>query len=127
MMQCIVYNTPVPVALECSGSTLARQGMYKRIAQWGSSLASANLACIRLRLHEGLCHGVLPHHPIMSRMSALTIVKVLMPKVAPTLKLADYTTLKTCTKWLGELAGGTTWVDEMKAMEEGNELNPTAH
>ncbi len=23
-------------------------------------------------------------------------------------------------------AGGTTWVDEMKAMEEGNELNPTA-
>ena len=69
-----------------------------------------------------------PHnHPIMSRMSALAIVKVLMPKVAPTLKLADYTTLKTCTKWLGELAGGTTWVEEMKAMEEGNELNPTAN
>jgi len=67
------------------------------------------------------------NHPIMSRMSALAIVKVLMPKVASTLKLADYTTLKTCTKWLGELAGGTTWVDEMKAMEEGNELNPTAH
>ncbi len=70
------------------------------------------------------------NHPIMLRMSALAIVKVLMPKVAPTLKLADYTTLKTCTKWLGELAGGTTWVDEMKmkAMEEeGNELNPTAH
>ena len=67
------------------------------------------------------------NHPIMSRMSALAIVKVLMPKVAPTLKLADYTTLKTCTKWLGELAGGTTWVEEMKAMEEGNELNPTAN
>jgi hypothetical protein len=50
-----------------------------------------------------------------------------MPKVARTLKLANYTTLKTCTKWLGELAGGTTWVEEMKAMEEGNELNPTAH
>jgi len=49
-----------------------------------------------------------------------------MPKVAPTLKLADYTTLKTCAKWLGELAGGTTWVDKMKAMEEGNELDPTA-
>ena len=67
------------------------------------------------------------NHPIVSRMSALAIVKVLMPKVAPTLKLADYTTLKTCTKWLGELAGGTTWVEEMKAMEEGNELNPTAN
>ncbi len=66
------------------------------------------------------------NHPVMSRMIALAIVKVLMPKVAPTLKLADYTTLKTCTKWLGELAGGTTWVDEMKAMEEGNELDPTA-
>ena len=66
------------------------------------------------------------NHPIMSRMSAVAIVKVLMPKVAPNLKLANCTTLKTCTKWLGEPAGGTTWVDEMKAMEEGNELNPTA-
>jgi hypothetical protein len=35
------------------------------------------------------------NHPIMLRMSALAIVKVLMPKVAPTLKLlANYTTLK---------------------------------
>ncbi len=66
------------------------------------------------------------NHPIMSRMSAVAIVKVLMPKVALTWKLANYTTLKTCTKWLGELAGGMTWVDKMKAMEEGNELNPTA-
>ena len=66
------------------------------------------------------------NHPVMSKMIALAIVKVLMPKVAPTLKLADYTTLKTCTKWLGELAGDTTWVDKMKAMEEGNELDPTA-
>jgi hypothetical protein len=62
----------------------------------------------------------------MLRMSAVAIVKVLMPKVALTWKLANYTTLKTCTKWLGELAGGMTWVDKMKAMEEGNELNPTA-
>ena len=62
------------------------------------------------------------NHPVMSKMIALAIVKVLMPKVAPTLKLAEYT-LKTCTKWL---AGGTTWVDNMKVMEEGNELNPTA-
>ena len=34
------------------------------------------------------------NHPIMSMMSAVAIVNVLMPKVAPTLKLADYTTLK---------------------------------
>ena len=30
------------------------------------------------------------NHPITSRMSALEIVKVPMPKVAPTLKLASY-------------------------------------
>ena len=68
------------------------------------------------------------NHPIMSRMSAVAIVKGLMPKVGPTLKLANFTTLKTCTKWLGELAGGKTWVDKMKAMKEGNEqkeINPT--
>ena len=66
------------------------------------------------------------NHPVMSKMIALAIVKVLMPKVAPALKLADYTMLKTCTKWHGELAGDTAWVDKMKAMEEGNELDPTA-
>ena len=45
--------------------------------------------------------------------------------------LSDFTTLKSCTKWLGELAGGANWADEMKAMieieEEGDEqeeLNP---
>ena len=33
-----------------------------------------------------------------------------------------------CTKWLGEFAGGTTWVGKMKVMEEGNEqeeIDPT--
>jgi hypothetical protein len=59
--------------------------------------------------------------PIMSRTNAVVIVKVLMPKVAPTLKLGNFTMLKSCTKWLGDLAGGTTWVDEMKAMEVGFE------
>jgi hypothetical protein len=47
MMQCIVYNTPFPVAIECLGSTLSRQGMYKRIARWRSSLAPANLAIVQ--------------------------------------------------------------------------------
>jgi hypothetical protein len=59
--------------------------------------------------------------PIMSKTNAVAIVKVLMPKVAPTLKLGNFTTLKSCTKWLGDLAGGTTWMDEMKAMEGGFE------
>ena len=26
--------------------------------------------------------------------------------------------MKNCVKWLGELAGGTTWVDEMKQLQE---------
>ena len=54
---------------------------------------------------------------------AVSIVKVLMPAVAPTLKVSDFTTLKSCcTKWLGELGGGTTWVDEMMAIRDRNEL-----
>jgi hypothetical protein len=57
----------------------------------------------------------------MSRTSVVAIEKVLMPKVAPILKLGKFTTLKSCTKWLGDLAGGTTWVDEMKVMEVGFE------
>ena len=61
-------------------------------------------------------------HTVMTRTCAVAIVKVLMPAVAPTLKVSDFTTLKSCTKWLGELAGGTTWVDEMMAIMERNEL-----
>ena len=38
------------------------------------------------------------------------------------MKVSDFTMLKSCTKWLGELAGGTTWVDKMRAFEERNEL-----
>ncbi len=30
--------------------------------------------------------------------------------------------MKSCTKRLGELAGGMTWVDEMMAIRERNEL-----
>jgi hypothetical protein len=61
-------------------------------------------------------------HPVMTRTCAVAIVKVLMPAVAPTLKVSDFTTLKSCTKWLGELGGGTTWVDEMTAIRDRNEL-----
>ncbi len=61
-------------------------------------------------------------HPVMSRTCAMAIVKVLMPTVAPTMKVSDFTRLKSSTKWLGELAGGMTWVNEMRAFEERNEL-----
>ncbi len=56
------------------------------------------------------------NYPIMSRACAMAIVKVLMPKVAPLSKLSNFTMLKSCTKWLGELAGGSTWVDKMMAI-----------
>ncbi len=61
-------------------------------------------------------------HPVMTRTCALAIVKELMLAVVPTLKVSDFTTLKSCTKWLRELAGGTTWVDKMMAISERNEL-----
>jgi hypothetical protein len=47
-------------------------------------------------------------HPVMTRTCAVGSIKVLMPAVVPTFKVGDFTTLKSCTKWLGELAGGTT-------------------
>jgi hypothetical protein len=56
-------------------------------------------------------------HPIIARLSAVAIVRVFLPMVAPTLKLVDFTTKKTCAKWLGELDGDTTWVVEMTALE----------
>ena len=61
-------------------------------------------------------------HPVMTRMCAVAIIKKLMPTVAPALKVSDFTMLKSCTKWLGELAGGTSWVDEMRSIMERNEL-----
>jgi hypothetical protein len=62
------------------------------------------------------------NHLVMSRICAVAIVKVLMPKVAPLVKASNFTTMKNCTKWLGELAGGTSWVDEMRAIEDAMEV-----
>jgi hypothetical protein len=59
------------------------------------------------------------NHPIMSRAYTMAIVKVLIPKVAPLTKLSNFTTLKSCTKWLG--ASGSTWVDKMMAIVAANE------
>ena len=57
-------------------------------------------------------------HPILTKRDAIAIVKVLLPKISPTEKMKDYSSLKKCTKWLGELASGTTWADEMEAMKD---------
>ena len=54
----------------------------------------------------------------MSRIYIVAIVKGFMLKVAPLIKVSDFTTLKSCSKWLEELTGGTCWVDKMRAIKE---------
>ena len=65
------------------------------------------------------CANVDPNtgHPRSSKDASVAIVKVLLPKIAPTEKLKDYKTVSNCVKWLDKLAGGTTWVDEMKQLQ----------
>ena len=58
-------------------------------------------------------------HPKLTKDASIAIVKVLLPRINPNGKLKDFNSMKACVKWLGELAGrGTTWVDEMKQLEE---------
>ena len=40
--------------------------------------------------------------------------EVLLPRIAPLEKLKDYMTMKSCVKWLGNLAGRTDWKEEME-------------
>ena len=56
-------------------------------------------------------------HPVLNKDDSLSIIKVLLPKIAPTEKVGDYKTMKKCNEWLGNLAGGSTWEEEMKAIE----------
>ena len=56
-------------------------------------------------------------HPRLSEDASVAIVKVLLPKIAPTEKLKGYKTMANCVKWLGKLAGGTTWLDEIKLLQ----------
>ena len=57
-------------------------------------------------------------HPILSKQSAHCYCKSLLPRSAPKLKLKNYYSMKSCTKWLGELASRTTWVMEMQTLED---------
>ena len=41
----------------------------------------------------------------------------MLPRIAPLEKLKDYTMMKACIKWLGNLAGGTDWKVEMEAVQ----------
>ena len=53
----------------------------------------------------------------MGKEAAVAIVKVLLPGIDPGAKVKDYKKMVASEKWLGDLAGGMTWVDEMKSYE----------
>ena len=56
-------------------------------------------------------------NPKLGKEASVSIVKVLLPGGDPREKVKDYKTMVSCEKWLGDLAGGTTWVDKMKIYE----------
>ena len=44
-------------------------------------------------------------------------MELLLPGIEPGAKGKDYKKMVACEKWLGDLAGDTTWVDDMKSDE----------
>ena len=56
-------------------------------------------------------------NPKLGKEASVSIVKVLLPGGDPREKVKDYKTMLACDKCLGDLDGGTTWVDEMKSYE----------
>ena len=56
-------------------------------------------------------------HPIVNKDNALSIVKFLLTECDPTAKAADYKNMGHCIKWLGGLAGGRKWEEEMIAYD----------
>ena len=59
-------------------------------------------------------------YPILPRKDAVSIMRVLLPRidVKGELKMKDFSTAKSCIKWLGEIGRGTTWEDEMQVLED---------
>ncbi len=57
--------------------------------------------------------------PQLKRMDALAIVRVLLPRldVKKEMKMGDLKTVKDCVQWLGGIRQGTTWDEEMEALE----------
>ena len=56
-------------------------------------------------------------NPKLNKDGAVSIVKVLMPKIAPEEKVGKYTSMGKCVEWLGKVARGTTWDSEMDKLE----------
>ena len=59
------------------------------------------------------------NYPILSKKDALAIVKVLLPHIdiEGVLKMKEFALAKACIKWLGKIGRGTTWDEEMGALE----------
>ena len=57
-------------------------------------------------------------NPKLGKEASVAIVEVLLPGIDPGEKGKDYKTMLACEKWLGDLDGGTTWLDEMKIYKE---------
>jgi len=64
-------------------------------------------------------------YPKLGKADSKAIVKVLLARIAPNEKMSSYDSMKKCVTWLGDLAGGTTWVEEMKQVEKGHWLEET--
>ena len=68
-------------------------------------------------------------NPILGKEASVAIVKVLLLGIDTGAKGKDYKTILACEKWLGDLAGGTTWVNDMKSYEakmQDNAPGPTS-
>ena len=53
----------------------------------------------------------------LGKGDSVAILKVLLPGIDPGVKGKYYKTMLACEKWLCDLDGGTTWVDDMKSYE----------
>ena len=56
-------------------------------------------------------------NPKLGKEAAVAIVKVLLLGIDLGENVKDYKTMVDCDKWFGDLADGTTWVDNMKSYE----------
>ena len=54
----------------------------------------------------------------LSKPAAVSIVKVLLPRIDATKKTLEYKTMEKCVDWLMSLADGTTWETEMEVVNK---------
>ena len=59
-------------------------------------------------------------HPVLKKTAAVAIVRILLQECDPTAKAAGYKNMGPCIEWLGNLAAGTNWEEEMIAYDLKN-------